>query len=277
MSRPTSALEREYTPGTTVFREKAAGACMYVIRSGRVKIFRRLRDSEIVLAFLGPGDFFGEMALLEGLPRSATAVVVEPTVLIEVDGNTFEEMIRRNIEIAVRIMRRLASRVRELDERLGKLLVEDAVSRVLEVLRWLLPQGNDEGYWVRLPAAISHLDIATQAGIPPVQAESVLARLESANCLRTKGGELLIAKQEKLDAFASYLDHKRRYDHLFAEEAADSDTPHGPSFEMAMERLVKTLQLSPADLERNRQALAKQYTRYSELRQRFKEMDKDGV
>ena len=105
-----------------VFEERDPGSRMYVIRSGKVKIYRHLEGKEVVLAFLGPGEFFGEMALLENLPRSASAMCVEDSVLVEVDAETFEEMIRRNIEIAVRIMRKLASRVRELDARMEKLL-----------------------------------------------------------------------------------------------------------------------------------------------------------
>src|SRR5689334_370646 len=102
-----SALTREYPTGAVLFEENDPGSRMFVIRSGKVRIFRRVGEAEIVLAFLGPGDFFGEMALLETLPRSATAQVVEPSRLVEVDAGTFEDMIRNNSEIAVRIMRKL--------------------------------------------------------------------------------------------------------------------------------------------------------------------------
>src|SRR4051812_47901749 len=111
----SSAFTRDYPAGTVIFEERDPGSRMYVIRSGKVKIYRHLEGKEIVLAFLAPGDFFGEMALLEGLPRSASAMCVEDAQLVEVDQSTFEEMIRRNIEIAVRVMRKLAARVRELD------------------------------------------------------------------------------------------------------------------------------------------------------------------
>ena len=73
--------------------------------------------------------------------RLSAPMVVEASTLIEVDIDTFEEMIRRNIEVAVRVMRKLAARVRELDRRVEKLLIDNALGRTLEVLRWLLPQG----------------------------------------------------------------------------------------------------------------------------------------
>ena len=157
-----SALSRNYESGTILFEEHDPGTRLFVIRSGRVKIFRRVASREVVLAMLGPGDFFGEMALLEGLPRSASAEAVDATTVIEVDSQTFEEMIRGNIEIAVRIMRKLASRVRELDRRLQNLLVDSGVGRAVEVLRWLLQQGTPEGEFVRVQGATAHVNIAAQ-------------------------------------------------------------------------------------------------------------------
>src|SRR5262249_7959099 len=74
MSEMLSSLEhlvRKHPSGTVLFREGDRGHTMYVIRSGKVNISKKIGESEITLAMLGPGEFFGEMALLEGLPRSA--------------------------------------------------------------------------------------------------------------------------------------------------------------------------------------------------------------
>src|SRR5437660_1031102 len=103
MSEMVSSVEhlvRRHPSGTVLFREGDRGQTMYVIRSGRVNISKRIGDSEITLAVLGPGEFFGEMALLEGLPRSAGATVVEEALLIEVEQGAFATVVRRNSEIA---------------------------------------------------------------------------------------------------------------------------------------------------------------------------------
>src|SRR5258708_27035251 len=78
MSEMLASLEhlvRNHPAGTVLFREGDRGATMYVLRSGKVKISKHISDTELTLAVLGPGEFFGEMALLEGLPRSAVAAV----------------------------------------------------------------------------------------------------------------------------------------------------------------------------------------------------------
>jgi len=268
-----SALVKEYPCGTVLFEENDPGSRMFVIRTGRVRIFRLLSGTEIVLAFLGPGDFFGEMALLEALPRSASAEVVETAELIEVDGDTFEEMIRSNIEVAVRIMRKLAGRLRESDHRLEHLMMESAAGRALEVLRWLESQAvSEEGNWTRLAGACEHVDVAAQAGISPPQAALVVRQLERAGCLRTEGDDLLIAKRKHLDEYAAYLELKRRYD---TEAKLSSEAPSLPQEEQlrSMRALLAALKISPDVLNARQQALADNYNRYFELKQRFRNFD----
>lgn len=265
-----SALAREYPAQTILFEENDPGSRMFVIRSGRVRIFRRVGDSEIVLAFLGAGDFFGEMALLENLPRSATAETVEHTRLIEVDAETFEEMLRSNTEIAVRMMSKLASRLRESDHRIEHLLMESAIGRCLEVLRWLIPQGVPEGEWVRLVGAALHIDLAAQAGIPSPQAKGVVDQLARAGCVRVSGIDLLIAQKPTLDEYAAYLDLKRKYDQPGAQLPSEATSLKHDERLKAMQRLLSALKLTPEDLQARQQALSDQYRRYAELKRRFR-------
>lgn len=272
MAEGLSALTREYPAGSVLFRENDPGNRMYVIRSGRVRIYRQVGGTEIVLAFLSAGDFFGEMALLEGLPRSASAEVVDQARIIEVEADTFEEMIRSNIEIAVRMMKKLASRLRESDRRVDHLLVESAIGRALEVLRWLQNQGVAEGAWVRLTGAAEHVDLAAQAGIPASQAASVLEQLVRARCVKRDGEDLLIASREYLDEFGAFLELRRKYD---PETQLPSETASLRQEERlrAMQALLAALRIAPQDLEARQQALAESYRRYAQLSQRFKGFD----
>lgn len=270
MAPQKSAIAREYAPGTVLFKETDVGDRMYVIRSGRVKIYREHGGKELVLAFLGAGEFLGEMALLEGLPRSASAKVVEPSVLIEVDSATFEEMIRRNIEIAVRIMRRLAGRVRALDGRLEKLLVESSLMRALEVLRWIIPQGIIDEHWIRVKGIGEHFDIAAQAGIPTSQAPSVLKRLQAAGCLRFDGNDILVAEKAVLDNYASYLELKREYEPVVSD---GSDASGEAGQRVALRRLLSALQLDEREIETQQKKLVGKYDRYMKLKARFKSLD----
>jgi CRP-like cAMP-binding protein len=95
---------------------------MYILQSGRVAIKKKVQDGETVLAVLEKGDFFGEMAMLERLPRSASAEVVEEGDLIVISGDMFGDMIKQNPEIAVRMLRKQSIRLRDTNRQLEQAL-----------------------------------------------------------------------------------------------------------------------------------------------------------
>jgi CRP-like cAMP-binding protein len=110
-----------FREGDLIFRDGELGTEMFIIQEGEVDIVKRFGDNEQLLTRLGKGDFFGEMAVLESLPRSADAIARGEVRLIAINGSQFDEMMRRNPEIAVRIMRKYAKRLREADRLLEQL------------------------------------------------------------------------------------------------------------------------------------------------------------
>jgi CRP-like cAMP-binding protein len=102
--------------GDFVFREGELGTEMYIIHEGKVEILSGAEGSEQLLSVLEKGDFFGEMSILEDLPRGASARAVTDVKLLQINGSTFDQLLRNNPEIAVRMMRKLARRLRETDE-----------------------------------------------------------------------------------------------------------------------------------------------------------------
>ncbi len=117
--------------GTVLFREGDPGKEMYVIQAGKVAISKKVRDVEKVLAVLGPGEFFGEMAIIANKPRNASATIEEEARLLVIDPRTFESMIRGNAEIAVRMIKKLADRLSDADAQIETLLLADPHSRVV--------------------------------------------------------------------------------------------------------------------------------------------------
>ncbi len=100
--------------GQVVFEEGDVGSEMYVIQSGTVELVKKTRKGEEkILATLEKGDFFGEMSILEDVPRSSTARAKSDCELIKIGQSTFDEMLRHNTEIAVRMLRKLSRRLRE--------------------------------------------------------------------------------------------------------------------------------------------------------------------
>jgi CRP-like cAMP-binding protein len=106
-------LLRVYGESQVIFEEGSIGAEMYIVHSGRVKVLRREADLEVVLATLGPGEFFGEMALVDDSPRSATAVAAEnDTALLALDKERFLFLVSHQPTFALTIMHILCQRLR---------------------------------------------------------------------------------------------------------------------------------------------------------------------
>ena len=112
----------QYAAEDLIFEEGALGTEMYIVQQGKVAILKEFKGREQQLALLGQGDFFGEMSVLEDLPRTASARAVTDCRLLEINSSTFDQMLRKNPEIAVRMMRKLSRRLRETDMRLREAL-----------------------------------------------------------------------------------------------------------------------------------------------------------
>jgi CRP/FNR family cyclic AMP-dependent transcriptional regulator len=115
-----SLLELEVRPaGSVLFRKGEAGDAMYLIEGGRVRIHIRDRDGgEFTLAELAGGDFFGEMAILDGKPRSASATVIEDARLAVLSREHFHAYVRRNPDLAIEMLSAITERLRHTDEML---------------------------------------------------------------------------------------------------------------------------------------------------------------
>lgn len=104
--------------GEMIYVEGDLGSEMYVVQSGAVRIYRTLGGVKQELAIMEKGDFFGEIAVLEGLPRTASAEALDTSEIIEINSATFDTMIRANIEIAVRMLRKLSNRLQEANRKI---------------------------------------------------------------------------------------------------------------------------------------------------------------
>ncbi|MCE9578951.1 MAG: Crp/Fnr family transcriptional regulator [Deltaproteobacteria bacterium] len=160
---------RDYDAGAVLFREGDAGDFMYVVQSGEVEIRRVVGDHERVLAVLPAGEFFGEMALINQRPRSATAVVRRPARLLVIEPRTFEAMIRGKTEIAVRMIRTLAGRLERANHQIELLLLPNANHRVVQCLRRMADE--------QLEAAGGAGTLAESAIYLPIQVEEIAARV----------------------------------------------------------------------------------------------------
>jgi CRP/FNR family transcriptional regulator, cyclic AMP receptor protein len=102
---------RRYEAGDRIFVQDDEGGPMYVVRSGRVNIM----TFGTVLESVGPNGMFGEMALIDGSSRSATAVAAEPTEVAPIDKTAFAHLVRQDPDFALRVMRLLTQRIRQMN------------------------------------------------------------------------------------------------------------------------------------------------------------------
>lgn len=117
--RANVAVIRHAQPGELIVAQGDEDANMYVIQSGAVEVRRHVGDTVVVLGRLQRGDFFGEMSLLESLPRSADVVATEPTVLVEMGAGALLFRIRRDPTLAIEMLQKLSGRIRTLNAKLA--------------------------------------------------------------------------------------------------------------------------------------------------------------
>ena len=207
---------RDYEPGTVLFREGDPGDVMYVIHSGQVEISRMIGDKRQTLAVLPPGEFFGEMAIINNRPRSATATVRQRARLIVIDSETFEAMLRGKTEIAVRMIKALAERLERANQQIELLLLKNSNHRVVMCLRQLAEEHQVDGYaGVYIPS--SHDELARRVALPPEEVLDVLQRLALARLVvhapeaGVEGDGYVIPEVGRLLEFLEFLELRDRY------------------------------------------------------------------
>jgi len=212
---------RDYDAGAVLFREGDPGDFMYVIQSGEVEIRRTVGEAERVLALLPAGEFFGEMALINARPRSATAVVRRPSRLLVIEPRTFEAMLRGKTEIAVRMIKTLAARLERANQQIEILLLPSANHRVVQCLRRLAEEqleaagGGGAESAIYLPVQLE--EISTRVALPAHEVADILERLYSARLVihaedaGISGPGYVIPEVGRLLDFLEFLELKERF------------------------------------------------------------------
>ncbi len=198
-------LKRKYTKNSIVFLEEETGAILFIISTGKVKVVRTDDDGkEVILSILGPGDFFGEMALLDGLPRSATVVALDESELFIINRREFLNLIESSPQVAISLLRELTRRLRKADEQIENLSLKDAVGRVANVIIQL---ADDVGKIKKGEVVIEDFpvqqDLANMAGTSRETISRTIHQFMRHGYVDQRGNTLIINEYEKFKSIFS--------------------------------------------------------------------------
>ncbi|MGF1528850.1 MAG: Crp/Fnr family transcriptional regulator [Candidatus Competibacterales bacterium] len=151
-----------YPRNSVLISEGERAEELFVLLSGRVKVMRcDAKGREFILNTQGPGEFFGELGLLDGLPRSATVVAMEDSRVLVITRKHFMKWVESDPELAFKLILALVRRVRELSDHLHGIVHQKVQERVWQVLSSAVEWRDDEG-WVS--QTLTHQDIANMVG-----------------------------------------------------------------------------------------------------------------
>lgn len=170
-----SRFARTFQKGEIIFSEFEPGDAFYLIQSGRVQIVKIMGDIEKTIDVLMPSEVFGEMAILEDSPRSATAIALEQVVVLEFNRANFEVLMMGNPQIALKLLKLFTKRIYDQKRRFMILTLDDPQAKVADVFLMLdetQPQADRETDRREFRTTID--DIAHWAGISGDQARDTL-------------------------------------------------------------------------------------------------------
>jgi CRP/FNR family cyclic AMP-dependent transcriptional regulator len=194
------AVPRSFPAGTRVFHEGDHSDACYIVRSGSFRVTREHPDGRaITLATLGPGDIFGELAMLDREVRSASVEALADGELLALPGGEVRALLARHPEIAVKLVAALVRRLRAANERISRQSFQTVPSRVAGVLSQLVAEGaTPAGQGGEVTIRMNQADLAQLAGTSRESVSRFLADLERAGVVRPGRGRVTVLAPEKL-------------------------------------------------------------------------------
>jgi CRP/FNR family transcriptional regulator/CRP/FNR family cyclic AMP-dependent transcriptional regulator len=191
---------RTYHRGETIFHKGDPGNGLYVITNGQVKIVLPSEaGEEAMLAVLNPGDFFGELALFDGLPRSATVTAVQNAEVLLLHRDDFLSFVGRNPEVAVALFEVLSRRLRATDELVEDAIFLDVPGRLAKRLLDLADKhGRRTDQGVEIDLKLTQQDLAAMVGATRESINKHLGWLRDRNIILLDRQRIVLLRPEEL-------------------------------------------------------------------------------
>jgi CRP/FNR family cyclic AMP-dependent transcriptional regulator len=189
--------EAEFPAGTRIFETNDANSSLHLIRDGKVKVVLPGSGEEVVLAIFGDGDFFGELSLCDGRPRSAAVVAMEPTTTYVLPREAFLRFAETHPKAAIHIMSVLACRLRETTERLSENIFLDLQARLAKRLLQLATACGNPATG-EIARSLTADEIAPLVGATAAQVSLEMRALDEAGILDWDGTTVTISSPSLL-------------------------------------------------------------------------------
>jgi CRP/FNR family cyclic AMP-dependent transcriptional regulator len=191
-------VTRSFQKNTIIINEGDEANTFFIIITGAIKVFLSNEEGkEIIINAQGPGDHFGELALLDGAPRSASVITTEKSTIGVISKEDFHSVLSRNTGLALNLIRELTRRVRFLSDNVRTLALMDVYGRVAKVLLGMAQEEDGKMVIINRP---TQQDIANHIGASREMVARILKDLATGNYITIDGKRLII--NEKLpDAY----------------------------------------------------------------------------
>jgi CRP/FNR family transcriptional regulator, cyclic AMP receptor protein len=195
-----NAVQRDFPQGRALFHEDGAPDRVFVLLTGFVKVSRLTDEGrEVILAIRGPGDLLGEQSAIDGSPRSATAVTLDPTEALVLTTGDFLSFLQAQPDVALIVLRTLSSRLREADVDRVELSVQDTISRIARRIGELANRfGTESAGNVEIHLPISQEELAGWTGCSRDSVVKALQTMRGLGWIETSRRRITVLEPDEL-------------------------------------------------------------------------------
>ena len=199
-----------FRKGDIIFCEYEPGDTFYLLQSGRVQIVRIIGDLEKNIDILYPGEVFGEMAILEEAPRSATTIALDEVKALEFNRENFEVLMMGNPQIAMKLLKLFIKRIYDQKRRFMILTLEDVEAKVADVFLMLAEnQSMDTSAGDSIEFKSTTVDdMSHWAGLPPGQCREVLNHFVAQRRIELHPDKIVV---KNINDFARVVGSRRKH------------------------------------------------------------------
>lgn len=200
------SFNKNFANDTMIFCEHEPGDELYIIQQGKVKITKIVNDQEVLLAVLQPGDIFGEMALLEDKPRSASAIAFGDVTMLTVNRANFQNMVISKPQIATKLIQLLSDRIWIAHKQLENLLMRNPIGRLYDTLltqalKQRIPIEHRSSYSFEFGTK----ELVNMMGLAQDKGDVLIRQLFENNKFKLIGGKIHCVDLEDLEKQVSYF------------------------------------------------------------------------